>query len=186
MRRVMLVVMACAVATGCGEQISTATQAYCPRGKRVDVELPGAPLGGDFGKFKDKAPLAARCQFEDKSDFGCEYIDEFGQLIALTPYDDFKGPDGVSEIHDRSVGTKEAYRKAGSPLPFGILWTDSPKIVARKLNAAGLATRRHWTRKGEQVEILNGECGRMDESTDLRFEFRYGRLQVVTHMWFWV
>jgi len=184
MKRVMVVAVACAVAAGCGEQTSTATQAYCPRGKLVHVALPGAPLSGDFSAFKDKAPLASRCQLRDADE--CEYTDEFGQLIALTPSDVISGPAEVPKIYDRSVGTKVAYRKAGSPLPFGIRWTDSPKIVAQKLNTVGLATRRHWTRKGEQVEILNGECGRMDESTDLRFEFRFGRLQVVTHMWFWV
>ena len=172
----LVLLVTCVLLAGFDVRTLAAAQAYCPRGKVIDFDLPGIPMGSDYKKVRSKVPASAGCDKPDDGN-GCEFTDEFGQTIYFTPY-------GVVE-GDRTIGMKEAFRKAGGPLPLAIKWSDSPEKVAKKSNAAGFATQRYWTSLGEQVDILNTVCGEFRGDTWLEFKLKFGRLQSVKHSFNW-
>lgn len=115
-----------------------ALEPKCPYLLAQDPSFPGLRLDSNLRDLRDQVSNASGCF--DRGRRNCVFVDRFGYE---NQFSEFLSPeisgDGVS---DRFLFRREAHRRRGGWLPFGVLWSDSPSVIERKLTALGVASMR--------------------------------------------
>lgn len=103
----------------------------CPDPAAGSVELPGPGMGDYYSKIKAAIPPDSDCH--RVSEDGCRFMSREGSEILLTDTRPISNGG-----YDRYVFAKVARREQSPQLPVGILWSDSPQEIVRKLSQAGV------------------------------------------------
>jgi len=124
-------------------------------GRLADAMAPAAP-SNYIVNIGTRQSLAVRSRkhvpvvFDDPNKFSQDRFYEEGEVLALAPSSDkVENPsrrfllDTAKSAQDASVLVREAWAKYHSPVDYGIVGLDLPKVVA--LIAAGMPTRLYYT-----------------------------------------
>lgn len=136
----------------------------CPFRQIRGEEMPGVRLDSWYSEIRRELPTSLKC-----SEDGCQYIDEHGYHISLTPLAVWS----PGHPADRYVYLKEAIRSRGGVLPYGVKWSDTREEVVRKARAAGKERRLIFDDDPDAISITG--CMAPGLSDPFGTEFHFGR-----------
>jgi hypothetical protein len=109
----------------------------CPFPVIAAAQPPGPRMLQGYSHIRSQVPKSSGCDIvpntPDRQDNGCEFVDRYGYVDSLASWE--LGRDG--RLEDRYIYHRSGKRARKPVLPYGVVWSDTPAIVARKLKAHG-------------------------------------------------